>query len=256
VESQEPRLKACFPNSTDQILNAVEIESTMANMVIKSHYASLPFSSKPTTYWDANFVEDYIKWCMMLGIRHVPDDLALILDVKSTLLEQYHYMNEESVKTAIKINISKGKPDMVDAYGQINRIYLCQILDNYEKKLRQDHKRAIEIRDKLKAPPPEPTEAESDELMKVGIQDIYHRYIVDLKNDIEYISPNIYDFLVKMKINVVADSEKERMMTLAKNYLNDLKLEYDKCELVLIAKRFSVREYFNAQILNKVEILF
>jgi hypothetical protein len=276
VNHPTPRIFSVFGEQLENVINAVELESTGASLVLKAHYENLPFGSKPQSYWDeknvkvgeilfTKFLADYMSWSVMIGLRNYLDDLAL-LDLKNCLLEEYTIHNEESVKTAIKMNLRGDFGDVIEAFGQFNRIYLTKIMSGYQKKLLQDHKRAIEIREKLKKPI-ELTDKQKEDLLKIEIQNVYHEYVVELRDDIELISYVMYDYLDKVgkikldkdKKDKLMEQSKNELLTMPKNKYSIQDLDNNKnakLELVVIAKRIAVKNYFNELIGNNIENIF
>lgn len=251
---QNPRLVACFPTSQKEIIDSVENESPGARMVIMAHYSSLPFVSKPATYWERPFAENYVQFCMMIGIRNVADDLTILADLKSCILEEFSIHNEESIKTAIKMNLRSDFGEVIEAYGQFNRIYLTKIMVNYQKKLLKDHKKAIEIRNKL-SEPVELTDDEKKQKLIESIQSVFIEFKQQNHDSIDLISHAIYDYLDSVKKIQLTPGEKNGLMNEAKIYLSmlpnnkykmsDMGLD-DKSrnELVAISKRIAVKNYF------------
>lgn len=276
INHTHPRLFSAFGDNIENIINAVELESTGAKMVLKSHYDKLPFISKPATYWEdkkvkvgeilwTQFMADYMSWTIMLGIRNLIDEFS-ILDLKTCILEEFNIHNEESVRTAIKMNLRGDFGEIIEAFGQFNRIYFTKIMSQYEKKLLRDHKRAIEIRNKL-IQPIELSEEEKEELLKKEIQKVYNSYVVEIRNDIELISYVMYDYLDrigkisldKMQKDKLMNDARIELLMIPKNKYTIHDLDSNKSakqELVVIAKRIAVKNYFNALILNKIETIF
>lgn len=276
VIGEKPRLQSAFPENAGQIINAVELESKGAHMVITSHYHSLPFVSKPEDYWTnrtqsmeiegrkMNFTKfqfDYLGWNAMIGLRNLPDELVLN-DVILCLKSDFGIHNEESIRTAIKLNLRGDFGEVIEAYGQFNRIYLTKIMVGYEKKLKSDHKRAIELRDKLKAPI-ELTDEEKEAKLIDSIKDVFSEFKkIGNTQSVDLISCAIYDYLDKKKIIQLTPDEKNSLMQLAAvdvavikgkgiSVAEVLKDEY-KPDRISMSKRLAVRNYFNT--IQKLEI--
>lgn len=265
VMPNQTKLAATFGENRNEIINAVELESSGAKLVITAHYASLPFGSKPDEYWNGKFKEDYAGLCVMCGIRNFTENLGL-LDLKNCLVDDYPIHNEESLRIAVKMNLKGILGTTVEPFGEFNRVFVTKIMTPYENKLKRDHKRAIEIRAQL-SPKKELTESEKETLLKNEIQMCYHRYVVSMSNDIELISYVMYDCLERCgKLSIPKEGKDELMnkakahlLTIPKNKYTfaDMNIVADaKNQVIVIAKRLAVRDYFNQLIFNKVEQIF
>ena len=200
---------------------------------------------------------------MMVGLRNVSDDLTILADLQNCIKEEFKIHNEESIKTAIKMNLRGDFGEVIEAYGQFNRIYLTKIMVGYEKKLLRDHKRALEIRNKMQQHV-ELTEEEKEDLLKKSIVDVFAEYKTQGKTEsIELISYAIYDYLYKRKILDLTPDEKHGLMNRAKVYVVthvDNKLSLSKLmdnektanDVKTIAKRIAVMDYFNK--IEKLEL--
>ena len=241
------------------------MERTGAKELILTHYSSLGFGSKMQGWWENEFPKEFLRWCIMLGIRHTQSDLEAILDVKNCLVEDYPIHNENSLKLAFKLNMKGTLGEPIEPFGQINRVFITKVMERYEKKLKEDHKRAIEIRNKLTAPVEvEMSQAEKDKAMQKAMDDCYRQYVDELRNDIDLISSVMYDFLERKGVKVVEDDVKNDLMVQAEAYLvmiermADGKIQKTSLEnwlpnpndVVSVAKRLAVRDYWNKLILN------
>lgn len=266
VNVDKPRLFAALRENANEIINAVELEQKGAHSLITSHYFSLPFSSKPESYWIeknmkyeellfTKFQFDYMGWSIMVGIRNLPDQIVLG-DVLECLKESFGIHNEESIKTAIKMNLRGDFEEVFEPFGQINRVFITKIMSAYEKKLLKAHKRAIEIRNKLDEPQ-ELTEQEKEFKLIVSIQDVFEQF-KQVKNNqsVELISHAIYDYLAKKGIIVLTKEQKDSLMTLSSVEVavlkgkgisvNEILKDEFKADRVSMAKRMAVRNYFNS----------
>ncbi len=265
VNGDKPRLLAVFPQKANEIINSVESEIKGAHALITSHYFSLPFESKPETYWTeknmkyeqlffTKFQFDYMAWSIMVGIRNLPDQIVLG-DVLECLKESFGIHNEESIKTAIKMNLQGQFDEVVEPFGQVNRVYITKIMTAYEKKLLVAHKRAIQLRDKDKGV--EHTPEQKEQKFRDAVVESFN--IFKQFGEESILTFNMYDLLDRLgKINFTK-AEKDQFMYRAKARLQDINdkpgnriaitpLDFSngdtKLKLVNIAKVMAVAEYF------------
>lgn len=253
------RLEITFGENAKKILNTLEIEIKGSNLALNAHYDSLPFQSKNLSYWgyidenkkyilnpSSNIKNDFHSWCAMLGIKYAPDQLQWD-DLKDCLINDLSIHNEESIKLAIRMNLKQDTP--IEPFGLINRVFLTKIIVKYEIFLKEANKRAIEIREKLK-PKIELTESEIEDKMVKSIHETFLNFKARNENSIEFIASPICDYLQKRGIELVSNERKKELMDLARIYLNGLKdnpsLIPSQDELIPIAKRMAVRDYFNS----------
>lgn len=181
--------------------------------VIAYYHDTLSFGTKKPEYWANTFPRHLMEWGVMLGLRGAPDK-ALEIDIKSTLEDSYPHLNEETVKLGIKMNLEGKFGEVVQCYNSINRPYLTEILRKFDLKLRADHKRLLELKQKFKDGNAEQlSESEKMEKMRILTLSVFDDY--KQTGDMAIISHPIYDYLVKIgninRENVTAEKRNELM---------------------------------------------
>jgi hypothetical protein len=238
-----PRLVATFGEQHEKILACVAEIDVHATELITTHYSSLNFSSKPDDYWDKVFKSDYLSWGVMIGIREVPDQIA-ILDVLDTLKSTFGIHNEQSIKEAIKMNLRGLFPNgAISHFGRLDRVYLTAVMNEYEKLLKKAHKQAIEARDKFKE---EISETEKWEMACKSVKQTFNDFAIK-ENWEQQISYAHYNVLEKSGIKVCEDAAKSGYMNEAKDYINNNSLSTMNSvekEVINVAKRMAVRDLF------------
>lgn len=222
--------------------------------LIEVHYSALPFASKEQVYWAKQFPKDLLGWAALVGIRSEPDEL-IENDIISTLVGEFPYLNENSVVDALKMNLRGGLSERYEPYNQINRVFLTKVLCDYEKKVKQANKRAMEIRDRDKVV--ELTPEQKEQKFRDAVIESFN--IFKQFGEESILTFNMYDLLDRLgKINF-SKAEKDQFMYRAKARLQDINdnpnnriaitpLDFSngdtKLKLVNIAKVMAVAEYF------------
>ena len=233
--------------------------------VIAYYHDTLQFQNKPESYWLNKFPSDYMGWCVMLGIKTSPD-IAVEIDVKDTLVGSFPSLNEETVKIAIKMNLEGQFGEVVQCYNAINRPYLTEILRKFDLKLKVDHKRLVELRDKF-SHQRELSRKEKDDIIRQSCFAAFDSYKI---GDFTAISYPIYDYLEKsgnitlenlpkqkrFELLSDADAEIKRIISgegvTTEDVLKKVKAASGKDSIKNKAKELAVRFYFDS--IDKLEL--
>lgn len=230
--------------------------------MILTHYSTLNFKAKMPQYWEKGkegFRPNYHQWCILLNIRHIPDEFVLTA-VQNTLIKDYGHLNENSVTDAIKMNLRNEFTPAIEAFQLLNEHFLIKLLSAYDKKLREVHKMAVNARDKALTPPeptPEETEAKNIKAMKSVFAEFKQTGNESL------ISGRYYEFFNDRGMIKFTGAEKRGFMETARKELKTIKtageglLKADKIlkeiegggmvdEVVAVAKRITVIEFFKS----------
>lgn len=207
------RLQSFLAGTDPNILQVLQME-TGKDCILAYYHDTLQFCNKTDKYWAEKFPADFMGWSVMLGLRTSPDKLAEI-DVKNTLVGSFPHLNEETVKLAIKMNLEGQFGEVVQCYNAINRPYLTEILRKFDLKLKADHKRLLELKQKFQhGNDRELSDSEKNEKMRILTLSVFDEY---KKNaDMAIISHPIYDYLVKIgnitRENVTPEKRNELMV--------------------------------------------
>ena len=182
----------------------------------------------------------------MAGIRTLPDEY-LQIEIRDLILKEFGWHNENSICEAINMNLRGKYWETIEPFDSLNNVFLTKLMSKYEIELRRAHKRAVEIRDKLKKPV-ELTEEQKDAKIEMSIKELHSDHKNGLLQGIDGISSVIYDFLDKKGELSFTAEEKNESMTQGKAYLKSFsknqKDEFTKEEIIIVAKRMLVKKYF------------
>lgn len=195
---------------------------------------------------------------MIAGVRTGTIDDFTFEDVKSCCAIELAIHNEESIKSAIKMNLAGKFAEVYKPYEQINRKFLMEIMLGYETELKEAHKLAIKVRDEANKPK-EPTPEEIQQRLVEGVLKGFHAY--KQTKDLSIISHVEYDYLTKCGITLVTPERKKQLMVEAKSQLTVIYAqgsigkgiaEVQKSlvngtvdqEIVMVAKKLAVRDYY------------
>ena len=258
------RLQSFLAGTDPNILQVLQME-TGKECIIAYYHDTLQFCNKPDKYWAEKFPADFMSWSVMLGLRTSPDKLSEI-DVKNTLVGSFPHLNEETVKLAIKMNLEGQFGEVVQCYNAINRPYLTEILRKFDLKLKVDHKRLVELRDKF-SPQRELSRKEKDDIIRQSCFAAFDSYKI---GDFTAISYPIYDYLEKsgnitlenlpkqkrFELLSDADAEIKRIISgegvTTEDVLKKVKAASGKDSIKNKAKELAVRFYFDS--IDKLEL--
>lgn len=263
-----PRLKSFLGVNSDVIEKEVTMLDPKAMKLVRTHYSSLSFNSKPDQYWCAGespntFYAHVFKWCMIAGIMkdNLPDGIEIGL-MRDSLLASFPYMNENSVLDAIHRNMAGEFEERVKTYNTFNCKYLYDVLFQYDKHLRKAHTLAAESKTKhAPAVESELSEVEIEQKNIEAMRSVFEQY--KSSGNKELISGNYYEFLDKKIKFQFTPEQKWEFMRLAKDELVRIKASGEtlhkvsevmkgiesgekKDDLKILAMKLAVINYFDS----------
>jgi hypothetical protein len=246
------------------VQNEIEAIDKPAMELVKMHYSSLPFASKPEEYWEKiqkpdNFYAHVFRWCTVLGIRKDLPDGIETEDMHRALLKDYPHLNENSVTDAIQKNLQGKYMPKIEAYNRLNMKFLFELLTAYERDLIVAHKLAVAARDKHNQPT-EPTPAEIEAKNIEAMKSVFEEF--KRTGNESLISSRYYDFLNSRKLippygglkkQFLIDAREELKRTKASDVnvrqadkiMKEIESGGSQDEVLLIAKKLTVIHFFN-----------
>lgn len=161
-------------------------------------------------YWLSEpWAERLTKWCSILGLTQVPDELEEQFLVEA-LANDFKGHSFAEIEVALKMCVMDEFPQPIEAYNKLNLRFLAKLMNAYRVFRKEVANKYEEVKFDLQKPvdPGPPTPFSLDMAVCAGIWEDYVRY----SNDVE-IYPASYKAELLQKLGILSSEETANIAT-------------------------------------------